>query len=69
MLYSREAGISQSIAVKQKSEQLPKNKGTRTAFSLFLDILVSWFNPSWQLSTRQPLAHCPPVGRRRESEG
>ena len=29
---------------------------------------VSWFNPSWQLSTTQPLAHSPPVGWGRESE-
>ncbi|KAK4810275.1 LOW QUALITY PROTEIN: hypothetical protein QYF61_015305 [Mycteria americana] len=30
--------------------------------------LVSWFNPSWQLSPTQPLAHSPPVGWGRESE-
>ncbi|KAK4805199.1 hypothetical protein QYF61_002441 [Mycteria americana] len=31
--------------------------------------LVSWFNPSRQLSTTQPLAHSPPLGWGRESEG
>ena len=31
--------------------------------------LMLWFNASWQLSTRQPLAHSPhPVGWGRESE-
>ena len=29
---------------------------------------VSWFNPSWQLSTTQPLTQSPPVGWGRESE-
>jgi len=29
---------------------------------------VSWFNPSQQLSARQPLAHSPLVGWGRESE-
>ncbi|KAK4827389.1 hypothetical protein QYF61_017794 [Mycteria americana] len=29
---------------------------------------LSWFSPSWQLSTTQPLAHSPSVGWGRESE-
>jgi len=29
---------------------------------------MSWFNPTQQLSTTQPLAHFPPVGSGRESK-
>ena len=31
-----------------------------------VDVEVSWFNPSRQLSTTQPLAHCPPTPGMRE---
>ena len=30
------------------------------SYSCFKDYWVSWFNPSWQLSTMQPLAHSSP---------
>ncbi|KAK4825195.1 hypothetical protein QYF61_025123 [Mycteria americana] len=41
---------------------------SNAALRTHLDSLLSWFSPSQQLSTTQPLARSPPVGWGRESE-
>lgn len=40
----------------------------KTAICKYIHVFMSWFNPSWQLSTSQLLAYCTSVGWGRESE-
>ena len=44
-----------------------QDDGTRL-FSIVPNDRMSWFSPSQQPSTTQPLAHSPPVGWGKESE-
>lgn len=48
----------------------PRRANLGALFTLwtYLGKIMLWFSPSQQLSTKQPLAHSPPVGWGKESQ-